>query len=1569
MNLSQKTRSNSLSRLSFKAQVSLPDGEIIVKDFPLASTTDQVKMGFIKESNYLQQFPSDDLCLGNNTGFMYDVAFYRFLSVAEDESRGGRKVGDQPMEVYFFSKRSALGNVRWLPVGQSNDRKSAPLKESKSVPSISITTSSHPTHSHPHPSSSPLKPRFNHNSKENQSKNAETVQKVEKNEEKPQNSSRKNSLNPPPLPPPRLRANSLGKEEDKMNETSQLPFFKRISPSFSKLDVENLQNGIEKFVDLAKETIEKDIMDAVMNVDKEFTFKNRKDYPSGSKNSYGKGIDHVEDIKNSNKKRANFNGEKIEGDNSHVFRLESIIAPQTCDLCATYILGLSSQVFVCEICDYTVHKKCLAFTPKTCVRKNLRTLRAQDQNSNFPNAQEAFEEPDKSGYLTKQGHKNRGWKRRFFAMKGNHLFYMKEKPEQDLFSILRLDEENLPTGKKVKNMLGMTMGSGTNTVPLGMIPLSDCLIAPTPETGKKFCFTIFLRNRNYPIYAESNEEMEGWINAIKQVVQSEAEKKIAPLMEKTKAFALPAPIEEDSDSLNTSNESIENKAKSKTFNSSSNQFHVTNIVKFDWGNTPTHELPYMQLSLTEKIPQLPTTTLKGLGFENQIYSSNSSDDDVKYFVSCTLPLLKSQIVRSETKVIPMAKLEQESDKPIPEHCPNRFVVFFRFSAEIVKSIVCNPSMTLISVVESLLSKVYQSSIVESSNIQDLYLKIVGLEECLRISNVRLIDIIYIRDSILKNKKVEFHVMHRSTIPKEFSFPWEVKVVSPLSRSNSSEKPLRNFFSGANGRRTSNSTIPLERVYLSKDLDKNLAVRIMGFHNLSFDLMAFLMGREDLNEGKVNLFIEFGLFYGLEPVCRKVYTKMTRAIVVKDSHHRNSNANSGKNSKNEIKCSALWAEWMDLGVKMGEIPRETRMCITLYGTKESGGYSEPYQLIYGGGSGGTGSNQCEALAWVTYSLIDVHSNLFSGLLNLNMWSRGKANPIATPTENPSSGTSGYTLILEFPPTPHPIRFTNEECDERIGMDGIERTPSENEEKRLRAVLGVDSLSDLSDNEKDLVWKYRHFLICNEDYPNALPKIVKSAPWKEPNGMAQLKFLLDRSPRGDPLICLELLDSNFPSTFVREYAVQGLKHFSDHSLLEYMPQLVQVLKFESFSYSPLVSFLLSRSFRNRRLIGQNLFWLLKAELHVPEMVQRYRLIIEALLLGTKEFQEEILKQLEIVNAFVKISSEVKTAAPSKKSQVLTSELLQLKLPSSFILPILPSVRLKGIIVDKCRYLDSATFPLWLVFQNADPFGPPLQVLFKNGDDLRQDALTLQMMKIMDRIWKDAGMNLHLTIYECLPTGENTGFIEIVPNSKTTAEIQKAHGGVTSAFKKTPLSNWLKQNNWQPEAYKKAVENFTLSLAGYSVLTFVLGISDRHNDNVMLSKDGHLFHIDFGYILGNVMKFGMIKRESAPFVLTPEMVFVMEAEKNTDSFPNYIKYCSQAYNALRKNANIFLILFSMMVATGLPQLKKFEDIYYIRGAFVLDKTDEEAAEYFTHLIYDSLNTTRTRVNNAIHILAHPD
>ncbi|KAK7883989.1 hypothetical protein WMY93_027112 [Mugilogobius chulae] len=146
----------------------------------------------------------------------------------------------------------------------------------------------------------------------------------------------------------------------------------------------------------------------------------------------------------------------------------------------------------------------------------------------------------------------------------------------------------------------------------------------------------------------------------------------------------------------------------------------------------------------------------------------------------------------------------------------------------------------------------------------------------------------------------------------------------------------------------------------------------------------------------------------------------------------------------------------------------------------------------------------------------------------------------------------------------------------------------------------------------------------------------------------------------------------------------------------------------------------------------------------------------------------------------------------------------LPHEFVLPFDPRVKVGSLILDKCKLMASKKKPLWLEFEPMpSPITTePVGIIFKHGDDLRQDMLVIQTFILMDSIWQDKSLDLNLIPYGCIATGHNLGLslslsfpgflrrmIETVKNAVTIASIQKNCGGGKGAFKNDALFDWLK------------------------------------------------------------------------------------------------------------------------------------------------------------------------------------
>uniref|UniRef100_A0A9L0SNC7 Phosphatidylinositol 4-phosphate 3-kinase C2 domain-containing subunit alpha n=1 Tax=Equus caballus TaxID=9796 RepID=A0A9L0SNC7_HORSE len=609
----------------------------------------------------------------------------------------------------------------------------------------------------------------------------------------------------------------------------------------------------------------------------------------------------------------------------------------------------------------------------------------------------------------------------------------------------------------------------------------------------------------------------------------------------------------------------------------------------------------------------------------------------------------------------------------------------------------------------------------------------------------------------------------------------------------------------------------------------------------------------------------------------------------------------------------WDELIIFPIQISQLPLECLLHLTLFGILNQSSGSSPDSNKQRKGP--------EALGKVSLPLFDFKRFLTCGTKLLYLWTSSHTNPV--PGTVPKKGYVMERIVLQvdFPSPTFDIVYTTPQVDRSIIQQHNLETLENDIKGKLLDILHRDSSLGLSKEDKAFLWEKRYYCF---KHPNCLPKVLASAPnWKRVN-LAKTYSLLQEWPPLHPLTALELLDSKFADQEVRSLAVTWIEAISDDELTDLLPQFVQALKYEIYLNSSLVRFLLSRALGNIQ-IAHNLYWLLRDALHDAQFGARYEHVLGALLsVGGKGLREELLKQTKLVQL------------------------------------------LGGVAEKSCSFFSSNAVPLKVTMVNADPMGEEINVMFKVGEDLRQDMLALQMIKIMDKIWLKEGLDLRMVIFKCLSTGRDRGMVELVPASDTLRKIQVEYG-VTGSFKDKPLAEWLRKYNPSEEEYEKASENFIYSCAGCCVATYVLGICDRHNDNIMLRSTGHMFHIDFGKFLGHAQMFGSFKRDRAPFVLTSDMAYVINGgEKPTIRFQLFVDLCCQAYNLIRKQTNLFLNLLSLMIPSGLPELTSIQDLKYVRDALQPQTTDAEATIFFTRLIESSLGSIATKFNFFIHNLA---
>ncbi|NWZ64425.1 P3C2G kinase, partial [Acrocephalus arundinaceus] len=640
--------------------------------------------------------------------------------------------------------------------------------------------------------------------------------------------------------------------------------------------------------------------------------------------------------------------------------------------------------------------------------------------------------------------------------------------------------------------------------------------------------------------------------------------------------------------------------------------------------------------------------------------------------------------------------------------------------------------------------------------------------------------------------------------------------------------------------------------------------------------------------------------------------------------------------------ADWNEKVNFPLRINALPRETMLSLKLLGVNST-------------------SKITEVLAW-TCSPLYAKERLIHGTVLLSM-ALHSALPTAmlTPgicsTETPTS----VTLQVRKAENKAKVWFSNEVPGKR-GVPTLIET-----RKNVFTIYIIQPSFSVLSLLPHRVLLFYHF------YDES--SITKSIPGYSHPGFSQnllrmhlmlssQMFSHQKSLNDTYLFC-----SSFPDQDIRGAAVQQIENVSNDELLEYLPQLVQVLKFEWSLESPLVKLLLDRSLQSIQVAHQ-LYWLLKNAQDEVHFRMWYKKLLAALqFCAGQALNNEFSKEEKLVRILEDIATKVKAAIDQKRKEVLNVELSRLQQFFQEVrvcrLPLNPALVVRGIKADSCSYFTSNAFPLKISFINANAPSGNINVIFKIGDDLRQDMLVLQIIRVMDSIWLQEGLDMQMIIYRCLSTGKGQGLVQMVPDATTLAKIHR-ESGLIGPLKENTIKKWFRHHHPLESSYQEAIRNFFYSCAGWCVVTFILGVCDRHSDNIMLTKAGHMFHIDFGRFLGHAQMFGSIRRDRAPFIFTSEMeYFITEGGKNPQRFQEFVELCCRAYNIVRKHSQLLLNLLEMMLHAGLPELNSIQDLKYVYDNLRPQDSDLQATSYFTRKIKESLECFPVKLNNLIHTL----
>ena len=419
-------------------------------------------------------------------------------------------------------------------------------------------------------------------------------------------------------------------------------------------------------------------------------------------------------------------------------------------------------------------------------------------------------------------------------------------------------------------------------------------------------------------------------------------------------------------------------------------------------------------------------------------------------------------------------------------------------------------------------------------------------------------------------------------------------------------------------------------------------------------------------------------------------------------------------------------------------------------------------------------------------------------------------------------------------------------------------------KLRSIQYKLPTDELTKLEKDLLWANRKNFCGHSKW---LIQLLKIIDFRDTEQVGQIESILD-APRKNK--CIDTMCSRDCCQYIQLSDLIDILHIGlQHPIINKVIEkcIEHCDRNEAFLFLPLICFHIHN---NRKL--QN--------------------VICEKFMNDEEFMLEFYDCIRMYSPDMEYIDDMEVYFKSTKYKYKIINMRQLHTFSKnkdyhdLYTSIDPSIKYKKIDKTETKILDGVSKPLLLSFIQDN--GNVKRIILKS-EDIRKDHIISNLITLASMKLKKAGViDIDIVKYKIRPLTYKSGLIEYVENSNTIYSITEDLGFT--------VQNFINEHN--PEKTSgEIIDRFMQSASLYCILTYLLGVGDRHLDNIMISQSGLLFHIDFGYILGKDPKYS-----STHIKIAPEIMNAIGGKKSKN-YKKFKEYCANIYAHLRIHINAFM------------------------------------------------------------------